>query len=83
MPEIGVDDPAENRRRLRIRIMRIFLCTLGPNHPKCQAFIKAEDKRVRKHNDAARRLNEHSKQYLMRYKRNRYTGHMPLSTHPS
>jgi hypothetical protein len=44
MPEIGVDDPAENRRRLRIRIMRIFLCTLGPNHPKCQAFIKAEDK---------------------------------------
>jgi hypothetical protein len=22
---------------------------------------------------------EHSKQYLMSYKRNRYTGHMPLS----
>ena len=62
---------------------KMFLRTLGPNHPKCQAFIAAEDRKVRKHNDAARRLNEHSKQYLMRYKRNRYTGHMPLSTHPS
>ena len=58
---------------------RMFLRTLGPNHPKCQAFIKAEDNQVRKHNDAARRLNEVSGQYLMRYKRNRYTGHMPLS----
>ena len=58
---------------------RMFLRTLGPNHPKCQAFIKAEDRNVRKLNDAARRLNEVSGQYLMKYKRNRYTGSMPLS----
>jgi hypothetical protein len=59
---------------------RLFLRTLGPQHPKCQAFIKAEDRNVRKLNDAARRLNEVSGQYLMGYKRNRYTGHMPLSS---
>jgi len=44
---------------------RLFLRTLGPQHPKCQAFIKAEDRNVRKLNDAARRLNEVSGQYLM------------------
>src|SRR5215207_11753927 len=59
---------------------KMFLRTLGPQHPKCQSFIKAEDKRVRKHNDAARRLNEVSGQYLMKYRRNKYTGSMPLST---
>ena len=58
---------------------KMFLRTLGPNHPKCQAFIAAEDRKVRKHNDAARILNEHSKQYLMKYKRNMYTNGMPLS----
>ena len=58
---------------------RMFLRTLGPNHPKCQAFIKAEERKVLKHNDAARRLNEVSGQYLMQYKRNRYTNSMPLS----
>ena len=52
---------------------------LGPQHPKCQAFIAAEDRKVQKYNDAARRLNEVSGQYLIGYKRNRYTGHMPLS----
>jgi len=58
---------------------RMFLRTLGPQHPKCQAFIKAEDNQVRKYNDAARRLNEKSGQHLMSYKRNRYTNSMPLS----
>jgi hypothetical protein len=58
---------------------RMFLRTLGPNNPKCHAFIEEEDRKVRKHNDAARRLNEVSGQYLMQYKRNRYTGSMPLS----
>ena len=58
---------------------KMFLRTLGSQHPKCQAFIKAEDNQVRKHNDAARRLNEKSGQYLMFYKRNRYTNAMPLS----
>jgi hypothetical protein len=59
---------------------KMFLRTLGQQHPKCQAIIKQEDKQVRKYNDAARRLNEVSGQYLMSYKRNRYTGHMPLSS---
>ena len=58
---------------------KMFLRTLGSQHPKCQAVIKAEDNQVRKHNDAARRLNEKSGQYLMFYKRNRYTNAMPLS----
>ncbi len=58
---------------------KMFLRTLGPQHPKCQAFIAAEDRKVQKYNDAARRLNEVSGQYLIGYKRNRYTGHMPLS----
>ena len=57
----------------------MFLRTLGPNHPKCQAFIKAEDRKVLRYNDAARRLNEKAGQHLMSYKRNRYTGNMPLS----
>jgi hypothetical protein len=56
------------------RLNKMFLRTLGPNHPKCQAFIKAEDRKVLKHNDAARRLNGISGQHLMSYKRNRYTG---------
>jgi hypothetical protein len=51
----------------------MFLRTLGPNHPKCQAFIKAEDRKVQRYNDAARRLNEVSGQHLISYKRNRYT----------
>ena len=58
---------------------RMFLRTLGINHPKVQCFIAAEDRKVRKYNDAARRLNEVSGQYLMSYKRNLYTGSMPLS----
>ena len=59
---------------------KMFLPTLGPNNPKCQAFIKQEDRKVLRYNDAARRLNEVSGQYLMQYKRNRYTGSIPLST---
>jgi hypothetical protein len=58
---------------------KMFLRTLGINHPKVQGFIAAEERKVRKYNDAARRLNEVSGQYLMKYKRNRYTGSMPLS----
>jgi hypothetical protein len=58
---------------------KMFLRTLGPQHPKCQAFIKAEDNQVGKYNDAALRLNEVSGQHLMSYKRNRYTNSMPLS----
>ena len=58
---------------------RMFLRTLGPQHPKCQALIKAEDKKVLKYNDGARRLNDRSGQHLMSYKRNRYTRSMPLS----
>ena len=46
-----------NKRKLRM---------LGPNHPEVQAFIKEEDKQVRQHNDAARRLNQVSGQYLMK-----------------
>jgi hypothetical protein len=61
----------ENKRMLKL---------LGPQHFACQAFIKEEDNAVRKYNDAARRLNEVSGQYLMSYKRNRYTGSMPLSS---
>src|SRR5215216_1457593 len=57
----------------------MFLRTLGINHPKVQGFIAVEERKVRKHNDAARRLNEISGQYLMSYKRNRYTNNMPLS----
>jgi hypothetical protein len=68
-------------QNVRLKISIDCSCgTLGPQHPKCQAFIKAEDRNVRKLNDAARRLNEVSGQYLMGYKRNRYTGHMPLSS---
>jgi hypothetical protein len=52
---------------------------LGPQHPSCQAFINKEEREVLKYNDAARRLNEVSGQYLIGYKRNRYTGSMPLS----
>jgi hypothetical protein len=37
---------------------KMFLRTLGANHQKCQAFIKAEDRNVRKYNDGARSLNE-------------------------
>ena len=61
---------------------RMFLRTLGPNHPKCQAFIKQEDREVQRYNDAARRLNEKAGQHLISYKRNRYTGNMPLSPSP-
>ena len=57
---------------------KMFLRTLGINHPKVQGFIAAEERKVRKHNDAARRLNEVS--HLMKYKRNRYTGSMPIIT---
>jgi hypothetical protein len=57
----------------------MFLLTLGPNHPKCQSFIKAEDRKVQRYNDGARRLNEKAGQHLMSYKRNRYTNSMPLS----
>ena len=53
---------------------------LGINHPDVQGFIKVEERKVLKHNDAARRLNEISGQYLMKYRRNKYTGSMPLST---
>jgi hypothetical protein len=59
---------------------RMFLRTLGINHPKVQRFIAAEERKVRKHNDAARRLNEISGQFLMKYRRNKYTGSMPLSS---
>jgi len=44
-----------------------------------EPWNEKEDNQVRKHNDAARRLNEKSGQYLMFYKRNRYTNAMPLS----
>ena len=58
----------------------MFLRTLGPNHPKCQAFINKEEREVLKHNDAARRLNEVSGQTLMKYRRNKYTGSIPISS---
>ena len=45
---------------------------LGINHPDCQGFIGVEDRKVRRHNDAARRLNEVLGQYLMQHKRNTY-----------
>jgi|SRR5215217_2520526 len=61
---------------------KMFLRTLGPNHPKCQAFIKEEDRQVQKYNDGARRLNEKAGQHLMSYKRNRYTCSMPISSSP-
>jgi hypothetical protein len=53
---------------------KMFLRTLGPQHPKCQYFIQKEDRKVLEHNNAAKKLNDYSGQYLMRYKRNRYTG---------
>jgi hypothetical protein len=49
------------------------------NKSDCQSFIKVEERKVLKYNDAARRLNEVSGQHLMSYKRNRYTNSMPLS----
>ncbi len=58
---------------------KMFLRTLGPQHPKVKAFIETENKRVRKHNDAAKRLNDKAGATLMKYKRNRYTGRMLLS----
>ena len=59
---------------------RMFLRTLGPQHPKCQSFIKAEDKRILRYNEAAKRLNEKSGLTLMKYRRNKYTGSMPISS---
>jgi hypothetical protein len=53
---------------------------LGVNHPDVQYIIKAEDRKVLQHNIAAKRLNYKAGQYLMRYKRNRYTNSMPLSS---
>jgi hypothetical protein len=62
------------------RINKGRIKRLGINHPDVQGFINVEERKVLKHNDAARRLNEVSGQYLIKYKRNRYTGSMPLST---
>ncbi len=61
------------------RINKGRIKRLGVNHPDVQGFIKTEERKVLKHNDAARRLNKVSGQHLMSYKRNRYTNSMPLS----
>jgi hypothetical protein len=50
---------------------RMFLRTLGPQHPDAQAFIKAEDSTIRKHNNTAKTLNEKLGGYYMTYKKNR------------
>jgi hypothetical protein len=60
-------------------INKMKLRILGPNHPEVKAFIEAEDKALRRYNDAARRTNAKSNQFLIPYKRNRYTGNLPLT----
>jgi hypothetical protein len=62
------------------RINKARIRRLGENHPDVQYIIKAEDRKVLQHNIAAKRLNDKAGQYLMRYKRNRYTNSMPLSS---
>ena len=61
------------------RINKARIRRLGENHPDVQYIIKAEDRKVLRYNDAAKRLNEHAGATLMKYKRNRYTGRMLLS----
>jgi|SRR5215207_8577594 len=52
---------------------------LGVNHPDVQGIIKEEDMKVLRHNTAAKRLNDKARATLMKYKRNKYTGSMPLT----
>jgi hypothetical protein len=56
---------------------RMFLRTLGPNHPKCQAFIKQEDNDCKRWNNYVKRVNENMRAGL-KYKKNRYTGRIPF-----
>jgi hypothetical protein len=62
------------------RINKHRIKRLGVNHPDVQYIIQAEDRKVLQHNDAAKRLNDKAGVMLMKYKRNRYTGRMLLSS---
>jgi hypothetical protein len=55
----------------------MFLRTLGPNHPKCQAFIKQEDNDCKRWNNYVKRVNENMRAGL-KYKKNRYNGRIPF-----
>jgi len=60
---------------------KIFLCTLGPNHPKCQAFITREDNDCKHWNNYVKRVNQTMGAGL-KYHKNRYTGRTPLNLCP-
>ena len=62
------------------RINKSRIKVLGVNHPESQRIIRAEDREVLRHNDAAKRLNDKAGTVLMKYKQNRYTGRTVLSS---